>query len=321
MMALTRRTALAVPMLGLVAAARAQAGWPDRPIRLVVAFPAGSVTDTLMRHLAEPLGRELGQPVVVDNRPGGAGAIGTEAAARAAPDGHTWVVFSTTNGALNTYLIKRLPYDPRRDFTPIGYVAETAYVLVVPAASPARDLQGFIDHARASRVPLTFSHGNSSALIASATLGRMAGIAMTAVPYRGGPEALTDVVAGRVDSTFTDFAAGLPLMRDGRIRGLAITAPRSFPLAPEIPPVAGLLPGYEFVPWFGLAAPARTPPAVIARANAALRTVLGDPKLVERLALLGYVPTPSTPGEFGTILEQRIRDLTQRAREAGLEPE
>ncbi|MBK1659723.1 Bug family tripartite tricarboxylate transporter substrate binding protein [Paracraurococcus ruber] len=321
MVMLPRRAALGGALLAAARPARGQAAWPDRPIRLVVAFPAGSVTDTLMRHLAEPLGRALGQPVVVDNRPGGAGAIGTEAAARAAPDGHTWVVFSTTNGALNTYLIRRLPYHPLRDFTPIGYVAETAYVLVVPAAAPARDLAGFVAQARASRTPLTFSHGNSSALIASATLARMAGVEMTAVPYRGGPEALTDVVAGRVDSTFTDFAAGLPLMREGRVRGLAVTAPQSFPLAPEIPPVAGLFPGYEFVPWFGLAAPAGTPPSIVARANAALRTVLADPRLAERLALLGYVPMPSGPAEFGAMLEQRIRDLTQRAREAGLEPE
>jgi len=313
-----RRTALILP---LAAVAQAQPAWPDRPIRLIVAFPAGSVTDTLMPHLAEPLGRVLGQPVVVDNRPGGAGSIGTEAAARAAPDGQTWVVFSTTNAALNTYLIKRLPYHPIRDFAPIGYVAETAYVLVVPAASPARDLRGFLDLARASRTPLTYSHGNSSALIASATLARMAGVEMTAVPYRGGPEALTDVVAGRVDSTFTDFAAGMPLMREGRVRALAITAPRAFPLAPEIPPVASLLPGYEFMPWFGFAAPARTPPAIIARANAALRQVLAEPALVERLALLGYVPTPSSPEEFGAILEQRMRELTERAKQAGLEPE
>jgi len=134
-----RRALLAAPAL-LATPALAQT-WPDRPIRIVVAFPAGSVTDTLMRHLAEPLSRELGQPVIVDNRPGGSGVVGTESVARSAPDGHTWCVLSVTNGALNTYTVRRLSYDPIRDFAPIGFVAETAYILVVPASSPARDLQ------------------------------------------------------------------------------------------------------------------------------------------------------------------------------------
>ena len=149
---LTRRLALAAPLLLPAAAVRAQGNaqgnWPDRPIRLVVAFPAGSVTDTLMRHLSEPLGRELGQPVIIDNRPGGSGVVGTDSAARSAPDGHTWCVLSVTNGALNTYLVPKLPYDPLKDFAPIGYIAETAYILVVPADSPAKDLRGLIDLAK-----------------------------------------------------------------------------------------------------------------------------------------------------------------------------
>ncbi len=316
---LTRRTGLGAAASLLAAPAIAQGTWPDRPIRLVVAFPAGSVTDTLMRHLSEPLTRELGQPVIVDNRPGGNGVVGTESVARSAPDGLTWVVLSTTNGALITYLLRRPPYDPVRDFAPIGYLAETVYILVVPAASPARTLAEFIELARRSRTPMTYSHGNSSAHIASATLARMAGVEMTSVPYRGGPEALTDVIAGRIDSTFTDFPAAIPQMRDGKVRALAITAPRPFPLAPDIPPVAETYPGFDFMPWFAMAAPAGTPPAICARASAALRKVMTEPEMAQRLAPLGYVPTPSTPDELSRILPIRIRDLVQRAREVGLE--
>ncbi|MEO3470805.1 tripartite tricarboxylate transporter substrate binding protein [Roseomonas sp. CAU 1739] len=317
---MNRRTLLAGSGATLLAApALAQPAWPDRPIRLVVAFPAGSVTDTLMRHLAEPLTRELGQPVIVDNRPGGNGVVGTESAARSAPDGHTWCVLSVTNGALNTYTVRRLAYDPLRDFAPIGFVAETAYLLVVPASSPARDLRGLIDHAKASRTPLTFSHGNSSALIASATLARLAGVEMTGVPYRGGPEALTDVIAGRIDSTFTDFAAGMPQVREGKVRALAVTSPRPFSLAPEIPTVASVLPDFAFDVWFGMAVPAATPTPIIARANAALNKVLGDAELRERLARLGYAPRGSDPEAFRDFLRNQITVLSQRAREAGLE--
>jgi tripartite-type tricarboxylate transporter receptor subunit TctC len=317
---ITRRSALAAPLLLPLPGARAQAPWPERPIRMVVAFPAGSVTDTLMRHLAEPLTRELGQPVIVDNRPGGNGVIGTEAAARSAPDGHTWCVLSTTNGALNTYLVPRLPYDPLRDFAPIGFVSETAYILVVSANHPARNLRGLIELARLRPGQLTYSHGNSSAHIASATLARMAGVEMTAVPYRGGPEALTDVIAGRIDSTFTDFAAGMPQIREGKLRALGLTLAQPFPLAPEIPPVAAVLPGFDFVFWFGMAAPAGTPAPVIARANAALNRVLQLPELAERLARLGYAPRGSEPEGFRDFLRNQIETLTARAKEAGLEP-
>lgn len=315
----TRRALLGAGSAALAAPSVAQAAWPDRPIRLVVAFPAGSVTDTLMRHLAEPLTRELGQPVIVDNRPGGSGVVGTESVARAAPDGHSWVVLSVTNGALNTYTVRRLSYDPIKDFAPIGFIAETAYLLVVPAASPARDLRGFIEHARAARTPLTFSHGNSSALIASAALARLAGVEMTGVPYRGGPEALTDVIAGRIDSTFTDFAAGMPQVREGKIRALAVTLPEPFALAPEIPTVRSVLPDFSFDVWFGMAVPAGTPAPIVARANAALNKVLRDTELTERLARLGYAPRGSTPQEFQDFLRNQITVLTARAREAGLE--
>jgi tripartite-type tricarboxylate transporter receptor subunit TctC len=323
MMRLTRRAALAAPIaapLVLPGLAHAQGTWPDRPVRIVVAFPAGSVTDTLLRHLSEPLAQELGQPVIIDNRPGGNGVIGTESAARTAPDGLTWVVLSVTNGALAPYVVRRLPYDPIKDFAPIGFLAETAYILVVRADHPARDLRGLIELAKQKRGELTFSYGNQSAHIASATLARMAGVEMTGIPYRGGPEALTDVIAGRIDSTFTDIPAGLPQVKEGKLRAIGITQPEVFPLAPEIPPVATVLPGYAFRFWFGLSVPAGTPAPVIARANAALNKVLNQPEFTERVARLGYVPRPTEPEWFRTFLQGQIRELGERAREAGIEP-
>lgn len=316
---LARRRLLAAPAL-LALPARAQAPWPDRPVRIVVAFPAGSVTDTLIRHLSEPLARELGQPVIVDNRPGGNGVVGTESAARSGTDGHTWCVLSVTNGALAPYVVRKLPYDPIRDFAPIGFLAETAYILVVPADHPARDLRGLIELAKRKPGQLTFSYGNQSAHIASATLARMAGVEMSGIPYRGGPEALTDVIAGRIDSTFTDIPAGLPQVREGKLRAIAITQPEVFPLAPDIPPVATVLPGYGFRFWFGMAVPTGTPPAIIARANAAMNTVLRSAEFAERVARLAYVPRPTEPEWFRTFLQGQIRELAERAQEAGIEP-
>ncbi|TDH63625.1 tripartite tricarboxylate transporter substrate binding protein [Dankookia rubra] len=314
-----RRAILAAPAL-LAMPAAAQPAWPDRPIRIVVAFPAGSVTDTLMRHLSEPLARELGQAVIIENRPGGNGVVGTEASARAGTDGHTWCVLSVTNGALAPYVVRKLPYDPIKDFAPIGFLAETAYILVVRADHPARDLAGLLALAKARPGALTFSYGNQSAHIATATMARMAGVEMAGIPYRGGPEALTDVIAGRIDCTFTDIPAGVPQMKDGKVRALGITQPEPFALLPEIPPVGTVLPGYGFRFWFGMAVPAGTPAPVIARANAAMNAVLSSAEFADRVAKLGYVPKPTEPEWFRTFLAGQIKELGDRAREAGIEP-
>ncbi|MDB5415053.1 MAG: Tripartite-type tricarboxylate transporter, receptor component TctC [Rubritepida sp.] len=319
-MTITRRGVLAAPALLAPLAANAQASWPERPIRVVIGFPAGSVTDSLMRNLVEPLSRELGQSVIIDNRPGGSGVVGTMAVKGAAPDGYTQAILSVTNGALNTYLVRNLAYDPIRDFTHTGFLAEAPYLLVVPNELPVRNTAEFIELARRRPGELTFSHGNSSALIGSERLCRMTGTHMLAVPSRGGPEALTEVLAGRIDSTLTDFAAGLAQVREGRVRALGVTSPNAFPLAPEIPPISVAVPGYELVVWFGLAGPAGVPAPVVARFNAALEKVLALPDVRERLGRLGYAPRSMPPEQWRDFLQSQITSLTQLAREVGLEP-
>ena len=301
----------------LAAPAFAQS-WPDRPIRIIIAFPAGSVTDTLFRNLTEPLGRELGQTVLIENRPGGNGVVGTMAARGAGADGHTWLVLSVTNGALNSYTVRNLPYDPIGDFELIGLVAEAPYMLVAPAAGAA-DTAQLIARARERPDALTFSHGNSSARIASEMLNRMAGVRMTAVPYRGGPEALTDVLAGRIDSTFTDLANGLAQLREGRVRALGVSTAQRFPLAPDIPSVAEAVPGFALTVWFGLAVATGTPAAVVARANAALNAVLGQAETRERLGRVGFTPTPGTPVRARDFIGSEIRRYAVLAGQVGLE--
>lgn len=313
---IARRTILAT---ALATPALAQS-WPDRPIRLIVAFPAGSVTDSLARNVAEPLGRELGQPVIVDNRPGGNGVVGTMALKGAAPDGLTMGILSVTNGALNTYLVRNLGYDPLRDFAHVAFLAQAPYLLVVPPNSPARTTAELMELAHRRPGELTFSHGNASSLIGSQQMNAMAGVRMLPVPSRGGPEALTEVLAGRIDSTLTDLVAGLAQAREGRVRALGVTTREPFPLAPEIPPVARDVPGYELIVWFGIAAPAGTPAPVVARVNAAVAKVLAEETTRERLARLGYAPRAMGPEEWRDFLGRQITDLTRLAREVGLEP-
>jgi tripartite-type tricarboxylate transporter receptor subunit TctC len=312
---ISRRAAMLAPLLAAPAFAQS---WPERPIRLIIAFPAGSVTDTLFRNLAEPLARELGQPVVIENRPGGNGVVGTLAARGAPADGHTWLVLSVTNGALNNYTMRTPAYHPLNDFEQIGMVAEAPYMLVAPAEG-ARDTAQLLARARERPGALTFSHGNSSALIASALLGRMAGVEMTAVPYRGGPEALTDVIAGRIDSTFTDLAAGLAQAREGRVRVLGLTTAQRFPLAPDLPIVAETVPGFSLTVWFGLAVPQGTPAAILARANAGLNAVLAQPETRERLGRVGYTPIPGTGQAAREWIGAELRRYAQLAEQVGLE--
>jgi tripartite-type tricarboxylate transporter receptor subunit TctC len=313
---LHRRTMLAA--LAAPAVARAQSS--DRALRLVVAFPAGSLTDVLARILVEPLGQRLGRPVIVDNRAGGNGTVGTAAVAQAAPDGETVVIISTSAASVNPHIIRRLPFDPVRDFTHIGAIAEAPYLLVVPNAAPETALPGLFERARARPGELTFSHGNASSLIMTEVMLRNAGVRMTAVPYRGGAEALADVVAGRIDCTFTDFAGGLAQARGGNVRGIAQSAAGRTPLAPEVPPVADAVPGYDINVWFGLSAPAGTPAPIVARWNQALNGTLRDEGVVARLRQVGFLPFTQTPEQFGQYIRDQLRIWGEFVRIAGVEP-
>jgi tripartite-type tricarboxylate transporter receptor subunit TctC len=316
-----RRTALAGLTAPFLIPSAARAAWPDRPVRLIVPFPPGSATDTLARPFAEALGRELGQTVVIDNRAGGNGVVGTEAGARATPDGNTLLIYSTSGASVNPHTLRRIPYDPIRDFAPIGYIAEMPYILVVAADHPARDLRGFIDYLRQRNGEATFSYANSASLIAVSLLGRETGTRVQPIPYRGGPEALTDVVAGRIDGTFTDLGPGLAQVRGGRARALAVTTLNPFPLVPDVPPLSTAVPGYDLTVWYGLAAPVGTPAPILEAAATALNKAIDDDGLKERFARQGYVPRHMTPDRFATFLQEQLALWGERVRAAGIQPE
>ncbi|WP_380068602.1 Bug family tripartite tricarboxylate transporter substrate binding protein [Dankookia sp. GCM10030260] len=305
---------LALP--ALLAAGRARAAWPERPIRLIVPFPAGSGTDILARMLADPLGRALGQAVVLENRPGANGVVGAEAAAKAPADGYTLMMMGTSVGAINPHTLRRLPYDPLRDFAPIGSIAETPYVLVVPPAAPGEDLAGWIRAVRGR--DLSLGYGNAGGHIMGAMLADMAGLKLTLVPYRGSTEALTDVSTGRLDVTFADFGIGMQQAEAGRVRALAQSLGRPFPLSPGVPPLAATLPGFDASVWFSMVAPAATPAAVLARLEAALGAVLADADLGARLTGHGLAPLRLSAADFGRFLERQWALWGERVRLAGL---
>jgi tripartite-type tricarboxylate transporter receptor subunit TctC len=318
---LRRRTALAGLAAPFILPGVARAAWPDRPIRLVVPFPPGSATDTLSRPFAEALSRELEQPVIIDNRAGGNGVVGTENAARSPADGNTLVIYSTSGASVNPHTLRRIPYDPIRDFAPIGFIAEMPYILVVAADHPARDMAGFVDYLRRRNGEATFSYGNSASLIAVSLLGQATGTRVQPIPYRGGPEALTDVMAGRIDGTFTDLGPGLSQVRGGRVRALGITTLNPFPLVPDVPPLSATVPGYDLTVWYGLAAPAGTPQPIVERAAVALNKAIDDPALAERFARQGFVPRHMTAERFGTFLQEQLVLWGERVRLAGIQPE
>ncbi|PHK95448.1 LacI family transcriptional regulator [Pseudoroseomonas rhizosphaerae] len=304
--ALGRRALLAataLPVLLAGAAARAQS-WPQRPIRLIIPFPPGGPTDIVARVLAERMGRELGQPVVAENRPGANGNIGNDAVAKAEPDGHT-VLYNTSSIALSPALYTRLPYDALRDLRPVALTATIPLVLAVNAELPVRDVAGFVAHLKARPGQLTYgSAGNGNVThLGAFLLLRDQGLEAVHSPYRGSAPALLDAAAGRVQFLTDTVNSALPLIRDGRLRALAVTSPRRIAPLPEVPTVAeALIPGFEVGAWQGMMVPARTPDAVVARLNAAVMAALADADVRARLAEQGTEPLGGTPEAYGDYL-------------------
>lgn len=284
---------------------RAQA-WPTRFVRLIVPFPAGAPPDVVGRLLAARLSESWGQQVVVENKPGAAGNIGTEVVARSAPDGHTWLMAAFTL-AVNLFLYRSIGYDPVADFAPVTLVSVQPCVMVVPNSSPAHSVAEFIAHAKANKGKVTYaSAGHGTAPHLSGELfKRMTGIEMMHVPYRSGAQ--QDLIAGRVDVMFAVAGSALTMMRAGHARGLAVTGTRRVLAAPELPTVAEAgVPGFDVSTWWGLFLPANTAPAIINKIHADTVAVLSDSVVKERLEQLGVTPVGSTPEELAHYLDAEM---------------
>ena len=306
----TRRSLLAALALAAPCAMAQPAPWPARPIRLVVPFPPGGPTDIVARVLAERMSRTLGQPLVVENRPGANGNIGNDAVAKAEPDGYT-VLYNTSSIALSPALYTRLPYDTLRDLAPVVQTATIPLVLAVNPGLPVQDVRGFVEYVRARPGQLSYgSAGNGNVThLAAFLLLRSQGLDAVHVGYRGSAPALVDAVGGQVQFLTDTVNSALPLIREGRLRALAVTSPKRLAPLPEVPTIAEtLVPGFDVGAWQGIMVPARTPAPVIAALNAAAMAALADGDVRAKLAEQGTEPLGSTPEEYGRIL----RDETAR---------
>ena len=272
---------LGTALLALPAIANAQTpAYPTKPIRLVVPFPAGGATDILAREVAKHLTETWGQSVVVDNRPGAGGNIGSELVAKSPPDGYTLEMGTVGTHAINASLYSKMPYDHVKDFVPVILVAGVPNVLVVNPSVPVNSVQEFIAYAKANPGKLNFaSSGSGTSIHLSGELFKvMAGVQMTHVPYKGSAPALQDLLGGQVQLMFDNLPPSLPQIKAGKLRALAVTSATRAPALPDVPTVAEAgLPGFEASSWFGVLAPAGTPPAIVAKLHGALMTVMKDP--------------------------------------------
>ncbi len=304
--------------------ARAQqaAAWPSRPLRLVVPWPPGGTTDILARQIGPPLAAALGQPVVVENRGGASGAIGTAELLRAPPDGYSFGFVTST--LVSAALLSRQPYHPVDDVTPILRLADVANILVVHPALPVRTVRELIDYARERPSRLSFgSPGIGSAVHISGEMFKLAtGVEMTHVPYRGGGPALADLVGGQIQLMFGNASSTLPYVRSGTVRPLAVTSARRAPYLPEVPTVAEAgVPGFDVVEWYAVIGPAGMPPAVAERLNREIMAIVGTPEGRARLLDTGAEVVGGTPAEFGAFLRGEVDKIGRVVRDARISVE
>jgi tripartite-type tricarboxylate transporter receptor subunit TctC len=295
--------------------------YPARPVKLVVPFPAGSATDQIARVMGQQFQEALGQPFVVENKPGAQGSIAATEVARAAPDGYTIMVTTNTPQAANPSLFKKLNYDPVKDFAPIARLGTISFMIMVRPDFPAKNFKEFLAHARANPGKLSAGYGSAGSQVSQAMLRSMGKIDFVDVPYKGLPQAITDVMGGSLHFTFADLANALAQMKGGKLRGLAVTSQKRSPLAPEVPAIAEELPGYELIAWFALVAPANTPPPVVTRLHDVTVKSLAKPEVKARFDSLGTDVAPMNPGELRAFIRSEIDKWAKMAKAAGIQPE
>jgi tripartite-type tricarboxylate transporter receptor subunit TctC len=295
-------------LLGAAPAAAQEAAYPTRPVKIIVAFPVGGLLDTVSRVVGDRLSALLGQQFIIESRPGAGGTLATAAVARAEPDGYTLMMIND-NHAVNPSVFKNIPYDSVKDFAPIGFVGSAPMALSVNSSVPARTVKDLI--ALAKEKPGKISYGSVGIGSASHLAGELftakAGISMLHVPFRGGAPAINDLVAGHLNTMFVTAVVGGQHMKTGALVPLAIAAPARFELLPDVPTMAEVGYQLEAAYWFGLAAPAGTPPAILAKLEKALAEVLATPDLRKRMTEMGTVVTPLGAKQFGDYIQAEMR--------------
>ena len=312
----------AIACAATFAATLAQAAWPDKPLQLIVPYPPGGLTDALARAVAKPLGERLRQPVVVQNVPGGGGNIGAAKAARSPPDGYTLYIGNNATVGLNTLIYKSLPFDPMTELAPITQIADSQSILVVHPSVAAQTVAELIALGKAR--PDQFNYGSTGSGGISHLAGEMfksaTGVRMTHVPYKGTAPALTDLLGGQIQIMFNDTAA--PHVKSGKLRALAVTGARRWPLLPEVPTLgeAGVA-GFEKYNWFGMLAPAGTPEPVLAALNRELVAIMRDPAMQKWLESQGAEAVAGTPEEFAALIRRDQAKWAKVVKDVGITPE
>jgi len=298
------RASLVIGMPLAFPAARAQNAYPSKPVRLLVPFPAGGATDLFARALGQKLAEKLGAAIVIENRPGAGGVIGSDLVAKAAPDGYTLLLATSSTHSIGPAFNAHMPYDAQRDFTPIAHVGNAPSIMLVPNSAPAKTTAEWIAYARANPGKLNYaSSGNGTIVQLTAELFKaQAGLFLVHIPYKGTALAIPDLISGKVDVLFDSLPTGLPHVRDGRLRALGVTTLRRSPLGPDLPAIAEVLPGFESNTWFGLYGPRGLPADVQAKVNAAANQALAEPDIKDKLLRLGIEPVGGTPDQFSRMV-------------------
>ena len=297
----------------------AQSSWPTKPVRMVIAFPPGGPTDIVSRIIAAELGRLLGQQVVVENRPGAGGNLGAEQVARAPADGYT-IFYNTSAITIAPALYSKLNYDTQKDFAAVGLAATVPLVLVINPQVPAKDLKEFVAWAKTQQGQINYGSSGSGTIthLAAAQLAKDAGFAATHVPYKGSAPGMLDLASGQVQFMVDTINSTLPMIRDGRLRALAVATSKRSSVLSELPTIAeSLIPGFEMSAWQGIVVPAGTPAAIISKLNSELQKVLANPEVRKKLLATGTEILGGTPEQYSQYLQSELRRFSRLAREAG----
>ena len=307
----------------LVVATTAHAeSYPSKPVRLIVPFAAGSLSDSLGRLLAKELTTALGQQFIVDNKPGASAIIGAQATATAPSDGYVLMLTTNTPQAANFSLFKKLPYDPVKDFTPVARIGYFPFVLLTNPALPVKSVKELIDYAHTNPGKLNYATANSMSLVSAETINVLAQTDMQRVAYKSNPQALTDLMGGEIQVMVGDLGTSLPHIKAGKLRALGVTMARRTRLAPDIPTIAESgVPNFDLVGWVGIVGPAKMSAEVAKKLYEALAKIIARPELQEQMIAMGTDPALTAPEPFAAFIKQQIADWAQRVKAAKIDPE
>ena len=315
------RRVLAIAAAAIACSTALAQTYPAKPIKFLVPFPAGSATDVVGRQLADAMGKELGQSIIVDNKAGAQGTIGAAEVKNAAADGYTLMVTTSTTQAAVVSLLKKVPYDPAKDFTPIGKIATTPFVLITNDKVPATDLKSFIAYVKANPAKVRFGQGSSGSWVSGSLFASMIGGDMQMIPYKGIPPAITDMLGGSIEVVFADLGNAQAQIKGGKVKAFGVTSLKRSVALPDLPAITEQVPGYELVPWFALVGPANMPKDVTAKLSNAMLKVLATPEVKQKLNAGGFDIDASDAPALAKLIDSEVKRWRQLTKTAKIEAE